>query len=145
MIAGDRARGIALFIAINLVFVIGVAMGGFFLPPQSWVPMKPGFNLVAALTYMSQFFHGGGWLGMTALQRTFATSPESFFNIRSLATRTYSDLGAFHLVVAGALNYFATARLYDLMAGNPEMTAGSPGGSTESKTAGGNAEAREGA
>ncbi len=97
------------------------------LAPASFHPRGEGFNLVGLLTYIAQAFHGGGWLALQTAQNAAAENPASFFNLHNLAARTYSDLGAFHLVVAGCLNYFATVRLYDLMAGTPELTEGSPG------------------
>jgi hypothetical protein len=122
----DVARGVTLFVVINLCFAIGLMLGGYILEPASWRPLTPQFNLVGVLTYLSQAFHGGGWLLLRFLQDASADTPQAFFNIEHQAARTYADLGAFHLVAAGALNYFATVRLYDLLAGTPELSASAP-------------------
>ncbi len=120
----DYARGAALFVLINTIFAIGVLLGGYVLAPDSLVPMTRGFNLVGALTYLAEAFHGGGWVLIRFLQNVSADNPDAFFQMKNQAIKTYSDLGVFHLVVAGGLNYFATVRLYDLLAGNPELTEG---------------------
>lgn len=122
----DVARGVILFVVINACFAIGLFLGGYILPPLSWTPFSPNFNLVAILTYLAQFFHGGGWLALQYLQNLAAGDPEANFNMQRLGAMTYSDLGAFHLVVAGSLNYFSTVRLYDLLAGNPELSQSHP-------------------
>ena len=127
LLVRDYQRGVTLFLAINGCFAIGLLMGGYVLAPASFDPRAEGFNLVGLLTYLAQAFHGGGWLLLQGAQSAAADNPEAFFNLHRLAARTYSDLGAFHLVVAGCLNYFATMRLYDLVAGTPELTEGSPG------------------
>ncbi len=119
----DYPRGLTLLVLINACFVIGVFLGGYILPPLSWVPRNPEFNLVSILTYLSQAFHGSGWLGLQYLHEASSSDPEAYFSLTNLAGKSsYSDLGVFHLVVAGGLNYFATVRLYDLMAGTPELS-----------------------
>lgn len=95
--------------------------------PGSWKPFTPNFNLVTGLTYIAQSFYGGGWLCMEYLQG-LGEDGGGPFNIINLATKTYADLGVFHLVVAGGLNYFCTVRLYDFLAGIPEETIGEGGG-----------------
>jgi hypothetical protein len=122
-IVGDRPRAITLFVVINACFAIGVLLGGHILAPV-WAPRDPEFNLVAILTYSAQAFHGAGWIGLQLLQRSAAAYPESFFNMRRLAGLTFADLGVFHLVVAGSLNYFATTRLYDLLRGMARLQPG---------------------
>ena len=118
----DWRRACVLFVLINICFAIGVLLGGTILPPLSWKPFTPDFNVVAVLTYLSQSFHGAGWLVLQALHGAAAETPDAYFNLRRMAASTYGDLGSFHLVVAGGLNYFATVRLYDLLAGSPELT-----------------------
>ena len=128
ILSRDMARGATLFILINLCFAIGILMGGYILAPVSWAPFTPNFNLVGILTYLSQAFHGGGWLGLQGLQRAAASDTSAYFNLTALGSKPYADLGAFHLVVAGGLNYFATVRLWDLLAGNPQLSqAPAPG------------------
>jgi Family of unknown function (DUF6677) len=123
----DYRRGALLFVLINLVFFLGVFFGGYVDAPGSWKPFTPNFNLVTGLTYIAQSFYGGGWLCMEYLQG-LGEDGGGPFNIINLATKTYADLGVFHLVVAGGLNYFCTVRLYDFLAGIPEETIGEGGG-----------------
>jgi hypothetical protein len=121
MAAGDYKRGSALFVIINSILIGGIAYGGYVVNPQ-WNFRASDFNLVSLLTFIAQAFHGGGWLLLQWIEASAAGNAESAFNIQNLAIKPFSDLGVFHLVVAGGLNYFATMRLYDLMAGNPELT-----------------------
>ncbi|MCC6546649.1 hypothetical protein IT570_05725 [Candidatus Sumerlaeota bacterium] len=118
----DFRRAGVLFVLINLCFAVGVFFGGTVLLPLSWKPFTADFNVVAILTYLSQAFHGSGWLALQALHAAAESTPDAYFNLRHMAAKTFGDLGSFHLVVAGGLNYFATVRLYDLLAGSPEMT-----------------------
>jgi hypothetical protein len=139
----DVTRGVILFITINACFAIGLYFGGYILIPPSWTPTNPNFNLVTVLTYLVQAFHGGGWLALQALHHVSAGDTEALFNLKRMAASTYSDLGAFHLVVAGGLNYFASVRLYDLLAGSPELTQepsakGASGAPQTPESAGGN-------
>lgn len=117
----DVPRGATLLVLTNAMLMIGIAGGGYVLAP-AWSPKNPEFNVVAILTYLVESFHGGGWLALQALQKATAASPEAFFNLHRQSIRPFSDLGVFYLVVAGGLNYFATVRLYDLLAGAPELT-----------------------
>ncbi len=123
----DYARGITLFFVINACLAIGILMGGYVLEPISWKPFTPEFNLVGILTYVVQGFSGGGFIFLNFFQARAAEDPESYFNIIRLGSQTLSDLGVFHLIVAGALNYFSTVRLYDLLAGCPELSEGLDG------------------
>lgn len=119
-LVGDRLRGTVLFLIITFCFVVGALMGGYVLAPGSWHPRSPEFNLVTVLTYLAQSFNGGGWLLVQWLQGAAEGNPEAAFNLVRLGTRTYSDLGVLHYIVAGSLNYLATVRLYDLLAGTVE-------------------------
>ena len=118
---GDKRRGIVLFVIINVVLLTGLLYGGYIAKP-SFSTQDPSFNLVGILTYIVEAFHGGGWMLMQFLHSLYSDSPDAFFNLERMAAKPYSDLGTFHLVVAGGLNYFASVRLYDLLAGNPELT-----------------------
>lgn len=119
---GDRSRGLALFVGINGCFLAGLMLGGYVLPPE-WSTASPNFSIVACLTYIMQFFHGAGWAAANLcwglVQEGSQNSIVNFLAGRPGATN--SDLGAFHLLVAGGLNYFATMRLYDLLAGDPSL------------------------
>lgn len=110
LLAGDRRRALWLFGLINGVFVAGLAFNGYiYMPPMS--PRAPDFNIVATLTFIVQACNAGftmmilwaGKAGVDLLARP--------------AGAAFADLGAFHLLVSGGLNYFATVRLYDLLTG----------------------------
>jgi len=119
---GDVARGLALAVTMNGCFLVGLLLGGYVLPPE-WSTSSPNFSIVACLTFIMQFFHGIGWAAGTICWHMVQEGSQSgvvqFFAGRPGST--YSDLGAFHLLVAGGLNYFATSRLYDLLAGDPTI------------------------
>ncbi len=118
--AGDRTRGLLLFVLINGCFLVGLSMGGYILPPE-WSFKSPNFSIVACLTYIMQVFHGIGWaVGGVCWKLVQSGHPGGL--VAFLAGRpgmTNSDLGSFHLLVAAGLNYFATMRLYDYLAGDP--------------------------
>ncbi|MDX2177363.1 MAG: DUF6677 family protein [Candidatus Sumerlaeia bacterium] len=120
--AGDRFRGAALFLLINGVLVAGYALGGHFLPPV-WRVGAPNFSIVSCLTYILQLFHGGAWalsaFSMGIVERGSQAAAAGFFAGRP--GMPYADLGAFHLLAAGAMNYLSTVRLYDEAAGDPSL------------------------
>lgn len=114
--AGDRRRAVWLFALIQGVFVAGLAFNGYvYLPPMN--PRGADFNIVATLTFIVQACNAG--FSMLVLGAAKA-------NLGLLARDSgaaYADLGAFHLLVSGGLNYFATVRLYDLLTGRAEAEA----------------------
>jgi hypothetical protein len=117
---GDTKRGIALFVAMNGCFLIGLLLGGYVLPPE-WSTSSPNFSIVSCLTFIMQFFHGIGWAAASVCWNLVQEGSQSGV-VHFLAGNpgaTNSDFGSFHLLVAGGLNYFATSRLYDLLAGDP--------------------------
>ncbi|MCC5877313.1 MAG: hypothetical protein JJU11_13910 [Candidatus Sumerlaeia bacterium] len=133
LLVRDFARGLALLVLINGCFAMGLFYSGYVLVPV-FSYRDPEFNIVSLLTYISQAFHGGGWALLQGLHSLSGENGEGLFNLHRMASRPYSDLGVFHLVVAGGLNYFATVRLYDLLAGNPELSGSSaPDGDGEAE------------
>ncbi len=133
--AGDRARGGILFLLLNGCFLVGLVMGGYILPPE-WSFKSSNFSIVACLTYVMQMFHGIGWAagGICWNMAKAGNTGEIVTFLAGRPGMTNSDLGSFHLLVAAGLNYFTTARLYDLLAGDPELgrhhggsTAAQPG------------------
>lgn len=112
--ARDMKRGIALAILLNGIFLLGLAYDGYlYVPPLA--PADPAFNIVSLLTFIVQCCHAGGVLILLGAEKAFG--PDSVL-VRNPGG-PFSDLGSFHFLVAGALNYFATTRLYDLLAGDP--------------------------
>ena len=115
LMTGDKVRGISLIIIINSIFLIGLALNGYlYVPP--FRPGTEGFNMVALLTFIVQLCHGGGCLLLLLAGQAGGVLD---FLVRN-AGASYSDLGAFHLTVAAALNYFATVRLWEFTTGKVE-------------------------
>jgi len=114
--AGDRKRGLALLVILNGIFFLGLLYSGaIFVPPLQ--RSDPNFNIFGALAFIVQCFHGGGvFLLLTAEQMG---GPLGALLVRDPGG-AFSDLGIFHFFTAGALNYFATARLWDLLRGNSD-------------------------
>ncbi|MBX3729370.1 MAG: hypothetical protein KF858_09315 [Candidatus Sumerlaeia bacterium] len=112
LLARDFRRGIALFALLNGIFFGGLLYDGYLVVPAG--PGQEGFNIVALLSFLVQACHGGGCLAILGAERMGGVLGGLL--VRD-AGKAYSDLGAFHFLVAGALNYFATVRLYDLLAG----------------------------
>ena len=112
-VAGDWRRAAALFVVLNAIFAAGLAFNGVVIPPDTLNPRDPAFNIVGLLTFVVQMFHGGGCLLLVGLEG-LPGAPLRDWLVRDAAA-AYSDLGSFHLLVAGALNYFASAKLYDVL------------------------------
>lgn len=115
--ARDFRRGIVLFVLLNALFFLGLAYGGYLTVPA--LPRTEGFNIVALLTFLVQACHGGGCALILVAQKSGGALGGVF---AKSGGASYSDLGAFHFLVAGGLNYFATMRLYDLLAGDSGET-----------------------
>lgn len=136
LLTRDWARGIGVMVLINGVFLLGLAYDGYLIVP-ALNPRDRAFNVFAALTFIVQLAHGGGFLAVYAAEQL--GGPLASLLVKNPGA-AYSDLGGFHFAVAGGLNYFATVRLWDLM--RPDGTS-PEGGSTGqapkmgSETAGG--------
>ena len=111
--AGDRKRGIPLVIILNVIFFGGLLYGGYLYTP-AFHPRSEQFNIVSALTFVVQACHGGGTVLLLGAEKV--GGPLAGLLVRDPAS-AYSDLGSFHFLVAGALNYFATVKLFDLLTG----------------------------
>ena len=94
-----------------------MAFSGYVLVP-AFLPSDPTFNIFAVLTFVVQLFHGLGCLGYLALSQVLP--PTSVVAVLGHPGAPYADLGAFHLAVAGGLNYFACVRLWDFLRGEVE-------------------------
>ncbi|MGF1574085.1 MAG: DUF6677 family protein [Sumerlaeia bacterium] len=115
ILVGDRFRGLLLFFVINGIFGLGIFFDGYVYLPS--FKLGPEFNIVSILTFIVQGAHGLG-AGLLLL----LSGGENFLSnifVRSPGA-PYSDLGSFHLLVAGGLNYFASVRLFDLLTGYEE-------------------------
>jgi len=131
VLGGDWRRGIALFVLLNGCFALGLAFNGTITLP-AFSPRDPAFNVVAMLTFVVQAFHAGGVALLLALAGS--EGPLARLLVRDPGT-AFADLGAFHLLVAGGLNYFATVKLFDLLTGKeqnlPEKELDSKTGETK--------------
>ena len=115
--ARDFRRGALLFLIINGIFVTGLLYDGYiYVPPFLWG--MPNFNVVALLTFIVEVCAGGPTLLVLFSERAGGLLESTFVRPAGSA---YSDLGAFHFLVAGGLNYFATTRLYDFLTGYAEV------------------------
>ncbi|MCX7624734.1 MAG: hypothetical protein N2Z21_00750 [Candidatus Sumerlaeaceae bacterium] len=105
---GLRRRGVVVFLAIQLTFLLGCALrGGVFLPEFRW--SHEGFNIVSLLTFLTQIFNGGAALISLipeVIGGRWAVLPydESY---------CWADLGSFYILVSGGLNYFVLTSTYD--------------------------------
>lgn len=111
--ARDWVRGACLVALVNGVFLLGLMFNGYVVVP-AFSPKDPLFNVVSLLTFVMQAFHGGGCLA--AIWAQGADGAVAGLLARD-AGAPFADLGAFHLLVAGGLNYFATVKLFDLLTG----------------------------
>lgn len=136
LLRGEVRRGALLFLLLNTCFLIGLAHGGYYFVP-AWNPRSPNFNIVACLTYAVQFFHGGGWMLSWLLEGAAADGNRLAGFLVGSPGATHSDLGVFHVLVAGGLNYFATVRLYEVcrgMGAKPQSAAAGEADSAEAGT-----------
>lgn len=73
----------------------------------SWSPEAADFNLINNLTFLVQL---GGGLPMLG---SLAANHFNFTLLGGIAKAPYYELGSYYLVVAGAVNYFASLNFYD--------------------------------
>ena len=107
---GRIGRGLTLFIALHLTFVLGVLMHGGVAWPV-WSASDPGFNIVNNLTFIIQLGNG-----LPSLASLYATAKGAHGWLSFLAadlSHPLFDLSSFYLLVAGAMNYFAVCNTYD--------------------------------
>lgn len=114
--ARDVRRGVFLFLLLNGVFFLGLAYDGYmYVPPFS--RSNPAFNIVSLLIFIAEACHLGGTALLIVAEKIGGA-------LGGILVRNpggaYSDIGTLHFVVGGILNYFATVRLWDLLAGNVE-------------------------
>lgn len=110
-IVGRRARGATQLAIVLVTFVIGLVLRGGVIWP-SWT-LDSGFNLVNIITFIIQM--GAGLPALVSLVCHLAGSQVGPLNtiIGGVPSGTYFELGSYFLLVAGALNYFATCNFYD--------------------------------
>lgn len=118
-----RARAIIQFLVVILTFGLGIALrGGVDWP--SWSMDAADFNLINNFTFLIQLFSGlPALLSLLAsqIQNGLAVPGAIRFIFEHLhlgflagtPTHPYYELGGYYMIVAGAVNYFATCNLYD--------------------------------
>jgi hypothetical protein len=108
-----HARGLTQFLIVIVTFALGLAWhGGVDWP--SWLPSAPDFNLINNFTFLIQL--GMGLPAILSLLANLSTGLATTLHLGFLAgtpTHPYYELGVFYMIVAGAINYFATCNLYD--------------------------------
>ncbi len=113
-VAGDRRRGWALVILLNGVFLLGLGMRGGVVMPD-FNPRGAYFNVINVLSFTVQMGGGGPSLLSLAAHQSQASGNQGAltrFWAGEESAATF-DLGSFHLLLVGALNYFACCAIYD--------------------------------
>lgn len=114
-----RARGAMQFLLVLITFGLGIALkGGVDWP--SWSVSEQNFNLINNFTFIIQL-----GAGLPALISLLAHQLPDWMHLgflNGVPTDPYYDLGGFYIIVAGAMNYFATCNLHDrLLRPNPRF------------------------
>ncbi len=101
------ARGVVMFLLINVTFMIGVLLHGAVVWPI-WNRHIEGFNIVNNLTFMVQL--GNGLLSLLSLVGHSLT-PNGV--LTGQEWHAYFVLASFYLLVSGGMNYFVVCHFYD--------------------------------
>lgn len=114
-LVGERTRAWVLLIVLNATFAMGLTLKGSVVVPEFNV-RSPTFNFINVLTFVVDLGAGGPALSCIAARNGLAEGDlpggiRGWF-AGNESSATY-DLGAFHLLLVGALNYFACCALYD--------------------------------
>lgn len=105
ILAGRRARGFTQMGIVLVTFAAGIALRGGVTWP-TWT-LDSGFNLVNIVTFIIQM--GAGLPALVSLGCHLL----GYTPLGGIPAATYFELGGYYLLVAGALNYFATCNLHD--------------------------------
>jgi hypothetical protein len=106
--AGRWRRGLMQAAMVATTAAFGWLLHGGVIWP-SWSREALDFNLINNLTFLVQM--GGGLPSMLSL----AASQFHWPVLGGIPEDPYYELGGYYLVVAGAINYFATMNFYDRM------------------------------
>jgi len=101
------ARGVVLFLLINVTFMIGVLLNGAVVWPI-WNRHIEGFNIVNNLTFIVQL--GNGFLSLLSLVG-HSLRPNGV--LTGQEWHAYFDLASFYLLVSGGMNYFVVCHFCD--------------------------------
>ncbi len=127
LVAGDRRRGWALVLLLNGAFLLGLGLRGGVVVPD-FNPRSAYFNVINVLSFTVQMGGGGPSL-LSLAAHQMAPSGSHGAVTRFLAGEESAatfDLGSFHLLLVGALNYFACCAIYDRY--RPRPLTGPKGG-----------------
>jgi hypothetical protein len=105
-VAGRWSRGLIQATTVLLTVALGLLLHGGVVWP-SWTPQAQDFNLINNLTFLVQL--GGGLPCLASLAANVLDWPI----LAGRPENAYYELGSYYLVVAGAINYFATMNFYD--------------------------------
>ena len=105
------ARGVVLFLLINVTFMIGVLLNGAVVWPI-WNRHIEGFNIVNNLTFIVQL--GNGLLSLLSLVG-HSFRPNGV--LTGQEWHAYFDLASFYLLVSGGMNYFVVCHFCDRFSG----------------------------
>jgi hypothetical protein len=103
---GRRGRGLLQGTMVLVTVALGWSLHGGVAWP-SWSPQAMDFNLINNLTFLVQL--GGGLPNLASLVAHQLGWPL----LGGVPKDPYYELGSYYLVVAGAVNYFATLNFYD--------------------------------
>ncbi len=103
---GHVARGVTVFLIVMVTFGLGLVLHGGVAWP-SWTPAAEDFNLINNFTFIIQT--GAGLPALASLGANLV----HWEPLGGTPQHPYFDLGAYYIVVAGAINYFAVCNLYD--------------------------------
>ena len=131
MIAGRGGRGLAQMLIVLTTFAIGLTLRGGVVWPV-WIPGREGeFNLINNITFIIQM--GGGLPALLSLAGSLCESLARSGPAAGIAAlfggfpeHPYFELGSYYLVVAGALNYFATCNFHDRLVRPQPRFSGEP-------------------
>ena len=105
-VAGRWARGLMQAALVLVTAAIGWSLHGGVVWP-SWSFQAKDFNLINNLTFLVQL--GGGLPALASL----SAHSMHWTALEGVPKDPYFELGGYYLVVAGAVNYFATMNFYD--------------------------------
>lgn len=129
LLVGEAKRALALMLMFAAVFATGLGLRGGVVKPE-WNPKSETFNIINVLTFVVQMGGGAPTLASLAAQPAPDVRADTLSPLRRFFAGQEShaafDLGSFHLLLVGAMNYFACCFLFDRF-GRTEPADGPPG------------------
>ncbi|HPK03666.1 MAG TPA: hypothetical protein PLS90_14555 [Candidatus Sumerlaeota bacterium] len=106
LLLGKRTRGLIQLGLVGVTFALGLLLDGGVAWP-AWSIRQPDFNLINNFTFLIQL--GAGLPALVSL----VAGLKGWTLLGGAPWASYFELGAYYLVEAGAINYFAACNLYD--------------------------------